>query len=321
MDPADPQGPARGEDAERMRERLVKVSAWIAAAHAGDAPVSIAALCRAAVVRLGVDGASVTAVSGPVAREPVFASDEVSARLEEFQFTTGEGPGADDFRLGSPMLIPELDSVAVRWPGFVSAAVAAGARAMFSFPLQAGAIQGGVLSLYRARPGPLGAEELADALVFADIALQLLLDVSSGIIGSPGYQPLDGGTRATTTARSPHWPGTSSTGPQTSSLTARPRPGRHRTTSRGIRRGLGQHLAPVRRGFGCRSAPLWSVLDEFLRRCGLTVLAGTNRHAGLLRGAMRRHLAGCYPGARALRPPRRRGPGCRRSVGACCQMR
>jgi ANTAR domain-containing protein len=181
-----------------MGERVVKVWAWIAAAHGGDAPVSVAALCRAAVLRLGVDGASVTAVSGPVAREPVCASDEVSARLEEFQFTMGEGPGADDFGLGSPMLIPELDSVAARWPGFVPAAVAAGARAMFSFPLQAGAIQVGVLSLYRARPGPLGAEDLADALVFADIALQLLLDAYSGITGSPGYQPLDGvlGARA-----------------------------------------------------------------------------------------------------------------------------
>jgi ANTAR domain-containing protein len=181
-----------------MGERVVKVWAWIAAAHEGDAPVSVAALCRAAVLRLEVDGASVTAVSGPVAREPVCASDEVSARLEEFQFTMGEGPGADDFGLGSPMLIPELDSVAARWPGFVPAAVAAGARAMFSFPLQAGAIQVGVLSLYRARPGPLGAEDLADALVFADIALQLLLDAYSGITGSPGYQPLDGvlGARA-----------------------------------------------------------------------------------------------------------------------------
>jgi hypothetical protein len=175
-----------------MGERVVKVWAWIAAAHDGDAPVSMAALCRTAVLRLGVDGASVTAVSGPVAREPVCASDEVSARLEEFQFTMGEGPGADEFRLGSPMLIPELDSVAGRWPGFVPAAVAAGARAMFSFPLQAGAIQVGVLSLYRARPGPLGPEDLADALVFADIALQLLLDASAGIAGSRGYQPLDG---------------------------------------------------------------------------------------------------------------------------------
>jgi hypothetical protein len=181
-----------------MGGRAVKVWAWIAAAHDGDAPVSIAALCRAAVLRLGVDGASVTAVSGLVAHEPVFASDQASARLEESQFTMGEGPGTDDFRPGSPMLIPELGAVAARWPGFVPAAIAAGARAVFSFPLQAGAIHVGVLSLYRARPGPLQAEELADGLVFADIALQLLLDASSGITGLPDYQPLDGvpGVRA-----------------------------------------------------------------------------------------------------------------------------
>ncbi len=34
----------------------------------------------------------------------------------------------------------------------------------------------GVLSLYRAQPGPLPPQKLADAAVFADIALQLLLD-------------------------------------------------------------------------------------------------------------------------------------------------
>jgi ANTAR domain len=179
-----------------MSKRAVRVWAWIVAAHDDDSPVSVAALCRAAVLRLGVDGAGVTAVSGPVAREPVYASDEVSARLEELQFTMGEGPGAEDLRVGSPMLIAELDSVAARWPGFVPAAMAAGARAMFSFPLQAGAIQIGILSLYRARPGPLSAEELADALVFADTALRLLLDASSGVIGFPGYQPLDGVSEA-----------------------------------------------------------------------------------------------------------------------------
>jgi hypothetical protein len=175
-----------------MSERAARVWAWIAAAHNADTPVPVAALCRAAVLRLGVDGASVTAMSGPVEREPVCASDDVSARLEELQFTTGEGPGAGDFRVGSPMLIAELGSAAARWPGFVSAAVAAGAGAMFSFPLQAGAIQVGLLTLYRSRPGPMAAEELADALVFADIALRLLLDASSGAIALPGYRPLDG---------------------------------------------------------------------------------------------------------------------------------
>ena len=173
-------------------ERTARVWAWIAAAREADAPVSLAALCRAAVRRLGVDGASVTAESGPAVREPLSASGELSARLEELLFTTGEGPGAEDFTFGSPMLIPDLESVAERWPGFVPAAVAAGARALFALPLQAGAIRVGVLSLYRARPGPLMPQELADALVFADIALQLLLDSSSGISGLSGYRPLDG---------------------------------------------------------------------------------------------------------------------------------
>ena len=166
--------------------------AWIGAAREGDAPVSLAALCRAAVSLLGVDGASVTAVSGLALREPLSASGELSARLEELLFTTGEGPGAEDWAFGSPMLIPDLESVAERWPGFVPAAVAAGARALFALPLQAGAIRVGVLSLHRARPGPLMPQELADALVFADIALQLLLDSSSGISELSGYRPLDG---------------------------------------------------------------------------------------------------------------------------------
>jgi hypothetical protein len=175
-----------------MSERAAKVWAWIGAAHDGDGPVPVAALCHAAALRLGVDGASVKAMSGPGLREPVCASDEVSARLEELRFTTGEGPGADDLRAGSPMLIAELSAVAARWPGFGSAALAAGAGAMFSFPLQAGAIQVGILTLYRARPGPMSAEELADALVFADIALRLLVDASSGVIEVPEYRPLDG---------------------------------------------------------------------------------------------------------------------------------
>ena len=175
-----------------MNERAARVWAWIAAAHDDHTSVSVAALCHAAVQRLGVDGASVTATSGPAVCEPVCASDDVSARLEELQLTMGEGPGADDFRAGSPMLIAELDSVVARWPRFVPAAVAAGARAMFSFPLQAGAIQVGILTLYRSRPGPMAAGELADALVFTDIALRLLLDASYGVIGFPGYRPPDG---------------------------------------------------------------------------------------------------------------------------------
>ena len=173
-------------------ERTARVWSWITAAREGDKPGSLAALCRAAAARLAVDGASGTAVGGPAVSEPLSASDELSARLEELLLTTGEGPGAEDFMFGSPILIPDLAPVTERWPGFAPAAVAAGARALFAFPLQAGAIRAGVLSLYRAQPGPLTPQQLADALVFADIALQLLLDSYAGIIGSADYRPLDG---------------------------------------------------------------------------------------------------------------------------------
>jgi ANTAR domain len=172
-------------------ERTVRVWARIAAAKEGEGPASVAALCQAAARWLGIDGASVTAVSAQGAREPLSASDEVSARLEELLFTTGEGPGEEDSGFGSPMLVPDLELAAARWPGFVSAAVAAGARAVFAFPLQAGAIRVGVLSLYRAQPGPLTPGELADALVFAGFALQMVLDAAAGISGSPEDQ-LDG---------------------------------------------------------------------------------------------------------------------------------
>jgi len=173
-------------------ERTARVWAWIAAARGDDPPVSLAALCRAAAARLGVDGASVTALGGPAVREPLSATDELSARLEELLLTTGEGPGAEDLTFGAPMLIPDLALLTGRWPGFAPAAVSAGARALFAFPLQAGAIWAGALSLYRARPGPLAPQQLADALVFADIALQLLLDSYAGISGSADYRPLDG---------------------------------------------------------------------------------------------------------------------------------
>lgn len=65
-------------------------------ANESDGPVSVAALCRAVVRCLGVDGVSVTGTNGLAAHEPLCASDDLSAQLEELQCTTGEGPGAED---------------------------------------------------------------------------------------------------------------------------------------------------------------------------------------------------------------------------------
>lgn len=77
-----------------------------------------------------------------------------------------------------PILVEELDSGQNlrRWPMFAPAALELGARAMFAFPLRSGAIRMGALVLHRLQPGPLTVEQVADALVIADIILSLLLD-------------------------------------------------------------------------------------------------------------------------------------------------
>jgi len=67
-------------------------------------------------------------------------------------------------------------------PGFAAPAGRLGAGAVFAFPLSIGAIRAGVMGLYRASPGPLPHACFGDALILADAATMLLLDVASDIV-------------------------------------------------------------------------------------------------------------------------------------------
>jgi hypothetical protein len=150
--------------------------------YSRGAPVAVAHVCAAAVATVGVDGAGVTVMAGPTVHDAVHATDRVTGELEEWQLAFGEGPCVDAFTAGGPVLVVDLDSpeYSARWPAFTPAALDSGARALFALPLRIGAIRLGVLDLYRARPGPLVPHELADALVFADTAVMLLLDEGTG---------------------------------------------------------------------------------------------------------------------------------------------
>ena len=55
--------------------------------------------------------------------------------------------------------------------------------AVFAFPLRVGGIRLGVLDLYRTTTGVLSAQELADALSFADAATALLLHLQAQAAG------------------------------------------------------------------------------------------------------------------------------------------
>ncbi|MDX6350447.1 MAG: hypothetical protein QOF84_5237 [Streptomyces sp.] len=160
------------------------------------ARVSVVDVCVAAVAALPVGGAGVSAMSRTAASHPLCSTDDVSAQLEELQLTLGEGPCVDAFALGVAVLTPDLlsDDVLDRWPVFASAAAEAGAGAVFAFPLQIGAISPGVLDLYAEVAGELDAEDLADAMAFADTATLILLDTA---IDEPDGRVRDlGGYRA-----------------------------------------------------------------------------------------------------------------------------
>jgi GAF domain-containing protein len=146
-------------------------------------------LCEVCAEVTLMSGAGIMLMSGDMPRGSVCTTNSVSALLEELQYSLGEGPCVDAHTQGSPVLEPDLaDPRVPRWIAFSGPAVKAGARAVFGFPLHAGAVNIGSLDLYRDRPGPLTDDQHADALVMADIAahavLMLQADAPPGMLAA-----------------------------------------------------------------------------------------------------------------------------------------
>lgn len=109
---------------------------------------------------LGLDGAAVAMIGDTGERDLVHATDPVIALLDELQFTLAEGPCLDAYSSVAPVLVDDLreEGCRTRWPVFAQEAYAAGAVAVFAFPMVTGAVCFGVLELYRRTPGPLAAQ-------------------------------------------------------------------------------------------------------------------------------------------------------------------
>lgn len=144
-------------------------------------------LCSLCAAATGVSGVALVVV-GKVNRSTVCASDAVSAALEDLAFVCGEGPSVDACRHGRAVLVADLVTESPsRWPWFAPAAVRAGARAIFAFPLYLSGCLVGATVLYRATPGELAPEEVRDAWTLAEAASVLLSTeepASAGVLGS-----------------------------------------------------------------------------------------------------------------------------------------
>jgi GAF domain-containing protein len=153
-------------------------------------------LCTLSARVVAVSGAGITLMTDEgAARMTVCSSDDVAQVMEELQFSLGEGPCVDAYAQDCPVSEPDLATATTgRWPGFAPAALAAGAVAVFGFPLRAGGRRIGTLNLYRDRPGLLSDEQVADALVVADVIAREILTIQAraplgavgdGLVGEP----------------------------------------------------------------------------------------------------------------------------------------
>ena len=141
-------------------------------------------ICQLCAQLLAVTGAGISMVTVTGNRGIVCATDEVSARIEDLQFTLGEGACVEAVKGGVPVMVNDLhepgDVAVERWPAFMEGIAAAGVRAVFALPLRIGGVSVGALDLYRDLPGKLTTGQLSAALTAANAAAVALLHLGTG---------------------------------------------------------------------------------------------------------------------------------------------
>lgn len=154
------------------------------------------------VAAVGIDGAAVAILTDTAAaRDLLHATSDTAVRIDELQFTVGEGPCLDAFRSGAPVAIADLadDSRTHRWPTFAADVVGElGVHALLACPITAGGAALGVLELYRRAPGVFTGAQF-DAAISAAAALGTTvlaeLQIYDGDLDKSGYSPPQGSFR------------------------------------------------------------------------------------------------------------------------------
>lgn len=137
-------------------------------------------LCRTAADALSATGVGVGLIGEGRAQVTMAASTASIERIEQLQFTLGEGPCFDAYATRRPVLVPDLRGAdGTPWPAYARAAREHGVRGVFAFPLQVGGARLGAMDVYRDTAGALSPESLGLALTFAEVATETILDAQS----------------------------------------------------------------------------------------------------------------------------------------------
>jgi hypothetical protein len=135
-------------------------------------------LCEACVTLFDIDAAAISLVFAGAASGTLGSSGAAARAYDELQFTFGEGPCLDSVSTRAPVLIADLAKPSNgRWPAYAPAMLNYRIRGIFAIPVVVAGEYVGALDLFRTQPGELPRDELAGAVVAAELASAPWLDV------------------------------------------------------------------------------------------------------------------------------------------------
>ena len=127
---------------------------------------------------LGLDGAGV-ALSQNGRLEFTTAIPERLAKLEKTQIEHQSGPCMDAFRFGQVVAVTDLENQRDRWPKYCDVAGRLGVVSVAGIPMRLSGNAFGALNLYGAGSRAWPDDDLAAAMVMADMATNYLVNASN----------------------------------------------------------------------------------------------------------------------------------------------
>lgn len=143
-----------------------------------------------------MDGVTISLLTHTPVRQLLCASRPAALRLEELQFTLGEGPCIDAARDRVPVLVADLHGELTRWPLFGACAreLLPQVGAVYGFPLLVGGQALGAVDLIRDQPAPADPPFLRRAELAVQAVAQVLLPVYRRLLAdeeAPPWEPTD----------------------------------------------------------------------------------------------------------------------------------
>jgi len=135
--------------------------------------------CRTAAESSETSGASIVVIGPSRLLGSLASTDRVASRLEELQFSLGEGPCLDAHREGRPVLVSDLGASADRWPALVAALRPLPLRAVFAFPLVVDGAALGALAVHRRTAGDLTDAQTTELASLATVVGRYIVAVQS----------------------------------------------------------------------------------------------------------------------------------------------